>query len=286
MLQHADCRHNRLRTTVVLVALSGVVLVVGALLGGRVGLIVALACALVMSLIAYYGSARIALRAMQAYPVSEADRPEYAALVRELAMRMRMPMPMVYVSPTRCPNAFATGRNPRRAAICVTEGLLDTLNRRELRTVIAHELAHVANRDALLVSVAAALASMIMFVAQFAWLLPFGREDEDDANPIGALLLLVLGPVAAMVLQSGVSRSREYEADRVAAQVTGDPLGLADALAKLEAANDRLPLPPDPGLRSTAALMISNPFRSRGFIRLFWTHPSTRRRIARLRSLA
>ncbi|WP_020578351.1 M48 family metalloprotease [Actinopolymorpha alba] len=288
MHDRAHCHRNQLKTTLLLVVLSVLVLLVGRSLGGRFGLTVAFVLALAMNTGAYFWSDRIALRSMRAYPVSEADHPELCRLVRELAMTMRLPMPAVYVSPTVTPNAFATGRNPRRSAVCVTEGLLGLLDRRELRAVLGHELAHVANRDILVSSVAAALASMIMYVAQFAWLLPFGRstDGEDDANPLGALLLLVLGPVAASVLQLAISRSREYEADTTSAQVTGDPMALAGALRKLELTTRQAPLPPDPELRSTAALMIANPFRVRGFVRIFSTHPPTRERIARLERLA
>jgi heat shock protein HtpX len=245
--------------------------------------------AVAMNAAAYFWSDRMALRAMRAYPVSEADHPELCRMVRELSTTMRLPIPAVYVSPTPTPNAFTTGRNPRHSTVCVTEGLLALLDRRELRAVLGHELGHVANRDILVSSVAAALASMIMYVAQFAWLLPFGRADDGDdgdGSPVTALAMLVLGPVAASLLQLAVTRSREYDADIVSARVTGDPLALVNALRKLELATREHPLPAAPELRSTAALMIASPFRARGLVRLFATHPPTRKRIARLEDLA
>lgn len=270
-----------------LAGVAALALVVGTLLAGAIGLFLALAVASVVTVIAYFGSDRIALRSMRAYAVGEASRPELCRIVAETAKAMRLPMPAVYVSPVRSPNAFAAGRNPRRSAICVTDGLLALLDARQLRAVIAHELAHVRNRDILVSSVAAALGSMIMYVAYFAWLLPFGDADDDDsANPIGALLLVLLGPVAATLIRLAVARSREYNADLMAAQVTGDPLALADALRTIEHATSRLPLPHLPGLRSTAALMIADPFRRAGIPALFTTHPPTSQRIARLEALA
>ncbi|MGW0227896.1 M48 family metalloprotease [Actinopolymorpha singaporensis] len=275
--------------------LSGLALVLGRSLGGRAGLAAGLLVALAMNAAAFYRCDRMALRSMRAYPVSEAEHPELCRLVRELAITMRLPIPAVYVSPTKTPNAFTTGRNPRRSAVCVTEGLLDLLDPRELRAVLGHELGHVANRDILVSSVAAALASMIMYAAQFAWLAPTGRarggEEADggrngDGSAVTALALLVLGPVAALLLQAAVTRTREYSADQVSARITGDPLALAGALRKLETATRRHPLPAAPELRSTAALMIANPFHEKGFVRAFSTHPSTQDRIARLEHLA
>ncbi|MGW5359029.1 M48 family metalloprotease [Actinopolymorpha pittospori] len=289
MHDRSQCHRNQLKTTVLLAVLSGLVLIVGRSLGGRAGLTVALFLAVAMNAAAYFWSDRMALRAMRAYPVSEADHPELCRMVRELSTTMRLPIPAVYVSPTPTPNAFTTGRNPRHSTVCVTEGLLALLDRRELRAVLGHELGHVANRDILVSSVAAALASMIMYVAQFAWLLPFGRADDGDdgdGSPVTALAMLVLGPVAASLLQLAVTRSREYDADIVSARVTGDPLALANALRKLELATREHPLPAAPELRSTAALMIASPFRARGLVRLFATHPPTRKRIARLEDLA
>lgn len=285
------CHRNQLKTTALLAGVSTLALIAGVVLAGPVGLVLALAVAVAVTVGAYFASDRIALRSMRAYPVSEAAYPELCRIVRELAMTLRLSMPAVYVAPTSMPNAFATGRNPRRSAVCVTEGMLGLLDARQLRAVLAHELAHVRNRDVLLSSVAAALGSMITYVAYFAWLLPFwgsddSSEDGDNANPIGALLLLLLGPVAATLVRLVIARSREYDADRVAAQITGDPLALADALRTIERSIQRKPLPIQPGLRSTAALMIADPFGSGRVRNLLSTHPPTSQRVARLEALA
>lgn len=282
------CHRNQLKTTALLAGVSGLALVVGIALAGPVGLVMALAVALAVTVGAYLASDRIPLRSMRAYPVSEAAHPELCKIVRELAMTLRLSMPAVYVSPTQMPNAFATGRHPRRSAVCVTEGLLNLLDSRQLRAVLAHELAHVRNRDVLLSSVAAALGSMITYVAYFVCVLPFwgSDKDSDDTNPIGALLLLLLGPVAAMLVRLAIARTREYDADRVAAQITGDPLALADALRTIEQAIARKPVGFQPGLGSTAALMIADPFGSAGTPGLLSTHPPTSQRVARLEALA
>ncbi|MEQ7125407.1 M48 family metalloprotease [Actinopolymorpha sp. B11F2] len=296
MHDRAHCHRNQLKTTMLLASLSVLLILGGGAVGGRVGLVVACGLALAMNAGAYFASDRIALLSMRAYPVSEADHPELCRIVRELATAMRLPIPAVYVSATATPTAFATGRNPRRSTICVTQGLLRLLDQRELRAVIGHELGHVASRDILISSVASALASMIMSAVQCAWRVRFGRthpawpgpagRSVRGVGPVGLLLLLVLGPLAASLLRVAITRSREYAADRTSARITGDPLALADALRKLESTTRRVPLPADPALRSTAALMIASPFRQSGFGRLFSTHPSTRDRVRRLEYLA
>jgi heat shock protein HtpX len=294
MHDREHCHRNQLKTTMLLGSLSVLVILAGSAVGGRIGLVVAGGLALAMNAGAYFASDRIVLRSMRAYPVSEADHPELCRIVRELATTMRLPIPAVYVSAVATPTAFATGRNPRRSTICVTQGMLRLLDARELRAVIGHELGHVASRDILISSVAAALASMIMSTVQFVWRVrsrrthPLGGCGPTVAppRPVGLLLLLVLGPLAASLLRLAITRSREYAADRTSARVTGDPLALADALRKLESTTRLVPLPADPALRSTAALMIANPFRQSGFVRFFSTHPSTRDRIARLEHLA
>lgn len=282
---HPHRQHNGLKTAALLGLLSAIILWVGSF-WGRTGLLLALVIALVTNGLAYYNSAGIALRSMRARPVSEAEQPAMYRIVRELSTSARQPMPRLYVSPTMAPNAFATGRNPRNAAVCCTTGILQILDERELRGVLGHELSHVYNRDILISSVAASLASMVMFLANLAWFLPVGRDDDEGGGALGGLLLLLLGPLAASMVQLAISRSREYQADASGAAVTGDPLALASALRKLEMGTRSLPLPPEPALQTTSALMIANPFRGDGLARMFSTHPPMAERIARLEAMA
>jgi heat shock protein HtpX len=276
--------HNGLRTAILLGALSALILAAGAWLGGTSGVRIAFVIALVANGISYFFSDRIALSAMRARPVSEVEQPVLYRVVRTLSNDARQPMPRLYVSPTMQPNAFATGRNPRNAAVCVTHGILGLLDERELRGVIGHELSHVYNRDILISSVAGALATMITYFGYIGVF--FGSDDDEGPGFLGALLMMVLGPVAACMIQMAISRSREFAADEAGARLTGDPLALSSALRKIEMGTRQVPLPENGRLASASHMMIANPFRGAGLGKLFSTHPPTSERVARLERMA
>ncbi|MDR1426399.1 MAG: zinc metalloprotease HtpX [Bifidobacteriaceae bacterium] len=244
-----------------------------------------------MTAYSYWNSDKIAIRAMRARPVSRSEQPAMYRIVSELTAPLGVPMPALYVSPTAAPNAFATGRSPKHAAVCCTEGILGLLSERELRGVLGHELMHVYNRDILTSSVAAAVAGVITSLAQFFMFFGGGTRDRGRdsgaAGVIASILVVILAPIAATLIRLAISRTREYDADEDGAKLTGDPLALASALTKLERGIDAQPLAPDPNLEDVSHMMIANPFRTGGAVsRLFSTHPSTQERVERLRGMA
>jgi heat shock protein HtpX len=279
---------NHMKTLVLLAMMTALLLWVGQALAGRAGLLVALAIAGTLNFASYWFSDKIVLRMHGAQEVTEAAAPGLHALVRELAMRCKLPLPKVYVMPEDAPNAFATGRNPNHAAVAVTEGLLRSLNRQELSGVIAHELAHVQSRDTLIMTATATIAgalSMLANTAMWGMMFSSGRstDSDEDSHPLGGLLGIILAPFLATLIQMAISRSREFLADERGARTTGDPLALASALRKIEAMNREMPM--SAGTPAMAHLFILNPFSGGGLMRLFSTHPPTQARIQRLEAL-
>src|SRR5712691_6191768 len=278
--------NNSVKTVLLLGLLSGVLLVLGEVLGGAQGLVLGFGFAIVMNFVSYWFSDKIVLRMYRAQEVGPDHK--LSQVVRRLAMQAGLPMPKVYVIPDMSPNAFATGRNPEHAAVAATEGTLRLLDDRELEGVIAHELAHVKHRDILISSVAATIAAAIMMVARMAQFAAFfggmggRRDDRGGTNPIALLATIILAPLAAFLIQAAISRSREFAADAGGAKIAGSPYGLMDALKKLESASKQLPLDANP---ATAHMFIVNPFSARGLMGLFSTHPPTEQRIQALMNL-
>ncbi|MFQ5455799.1 MAG: zinc metalloprotease HtpX [Nitrospirota bacterium] len=281
---------NTLKTTFLMAALTVLLVFAGQLLGGRGGAQFAFIMALVMNVGAYWFSDRIVLKMYGAKECRESDAPELYSIVRSLAARDRLPMPRVYIINKPTPNAFATGRNPEHGVVAVTTGIITLLNREELEGVIAHELSHIKNRDILIGTIAATIAGAISYMASMAqWALIFGgfRGDNDDDSPmggIGGLLIMILAPIAAMVIQMAISRSREYLADQSGGRLCGNPLSLANALRKLHTGAQRTPMvDANP---STAHMFIVNPLRGGGMANLFSTHPPIEERISRLMAMS
>ena len=276
---------NLVRTGLLLAALTGLFLALGFLLGGRGGALIALVLALGMNLFAFWGSDQMVLRMHNARQVTRDTAPDLHDLVARLAMAARLPMPKVYVIETEQPNAFATGRDPAHAAVAVTRGIMRSLSRDELAGVVAHELAHVRNRDTLTMAIAATLAGAIGFLANFAFFFGGAIRSDERSNPVGAILLAILAPIGAMLVQMAISRTREFSADRLGAQICGHPRWLASALRRIEGAAQATVMPSAETHPASAHLFIVNPLHARGLANLFRTHPPTEERVAALMRL-
>jgi heat shock protein HtpX len=273
---------NRMKSWLLIAVMAGLFVAVGALIGGSQGALIALGLSLVFNFAMYWGSDRIAIAATRSKPVSEAEAPQLYAMVRELAAEARVSMPRINISEMAQPNAFATGRNPEHAAVSVTQGILQILDERELRAVLAHELSHVLNRDILVSSIAAAIGSAFTYLAYMAFFFG-GDDDESPLGGLGFILIWLVAPIAAALIQMAVSRSREYQADESGAILSHDPDALASALLKLEETSKRVPAQVNP---AQAHLFIVNPLRGGGVATMFSTHPPTGDRVRRLQELA
>jgi heat shock protein HtpX len=276
---------NSIRTGILLAALTVLVMIIGNFLGGRQGMIIAFFFAIIMNFGSYWFSDKIVLGIYRAKPVSEAEAPGLHRMVRQLAQQAGLPMPKVCIMPSESPNAFATGRNPQHAVVAVTKGILRLLDENELKGVLAHELAHVKHRDILIGSIAATMAGAIMMIASMArWAALFGfggRDDDDGGGVIGLIAMSILAPIAAMLIQMAISRSREYAADAAGASFAGSPYGLASALQKISSASRQIPMKAEP---ATAHMFIMNPLSGKSLMNLFSTHPPVEKRIEKLTS--
>lgn len=279
---------NGLKTAALLGGIFGLLILLGSFIGGGRFIWAFALVGVGITAYSYWNSDKIAIRSMRAYPVTREQQPMIYRIVEELSSKAGQPMPALFVSPTDAPNAFATGRNPKHAAVCCTEGILHLLDERELRGVLGHELMHVYNRDILTSSVAAAIAGVISSVGQMLMFSSMfgGNRDNEEGNPFGALIFALLAPFAASIIQMAISRTREFDADEDGSRLTGDPMALASALQKIEAGVNQRPLPATPQLQTTSHLMISSPFRAADMSRLLSTHPATSERIARLKAMA
>ncbi len=277
---------NTMRTFLLMALMTVLLVFVGNILGGQNGMMIAFLFALVMNFGSYWFSDKIVLRMNGAREVTKAEAPELYEIVEDLAGRAGLPMPRVYITPEEQPNAFATGRDPAHAAVAVTEGIQRTLSRDELRGVLGHELAHVQHRDILIGTVAATLAGAISMIANMAqWGMMFGggrSNDREGGSPLGGIVMMIVAPIAAMMIQMAISRSREYSADEGGAKIAGNPLSLANALRKLEKKAEQIPMQTSP---ATAHMYIVNPLSGEGLMRLFSTHPPMEERIARLEAM-
>jgi heat shock protein HtpX len=277
---------NYMRTAILLAGLTALFMAVGYLIGGGAGAVIALVVAAATNLFSYWNSDRLVLSMHGAQEVDERSAPELVAIVRELAQRAGLPMPRVYLMDSPQPNAFATGRNPQHAAVCATTGLLNTLGREEVAGVIGHELGHVWNRDTLTMTITATLAGAISMLAQFGMFFGGRRGNNSGLGVVGSLLMLVLAPLAAMIVQMAISRSREYAADNFGGRVSGRPDALASALVKISRVAESVPNETAEAHPTTAPLFIINPLSGRGMDNLFSTHPATENRVAALEALA
>jgi len=271
---------NSLKTAVLLGALTGLLVLIGGYVGGQNGMLIAFLFAMGMNFFSYWFSDRIVLRMYRAQEVTPQQAPELHRLVQDLAMKAGLPMPRVYVAPTATPNAFATGRNPQHAVVCLTQGILNTLDRQELRGVIAHELSHIKHYDVLISTIAATIAGAISAFVYLLWFVPVGSSDSRGGNPLVAIAGIILAPIAAGLIQMAISRKREYNADNYAAELVGDGMPLATALEKLHAGNQRRPM--QLANPSQANMFIVEPFSGRDLANLFATHPSVEKRVKAL----
>jgi len=277
---------NNVKTLLLLVTLTLILIWAGASLGGKQGMTVAFIFAIGMNFFAYWFSDKIVLGMYRARKVTESEAPELYGIVRRLAQKAEMPMPKVYIVEQEQPNAFATGRNPKHAAVAVTTGIMRMLSQEELQGVIGHELAHIKHRDILVSTIAATIAGAISFLAQMAqWAMIFGHrgDDEEGGNPLAALVMMIVGPIAALIIQMAISRSREYSADEGGARLAGNPRYLSGALRKLHLASQKIPMNANP---ATSHMFIVNPLSGGGILKLFSTHPPIEERITRLDSMS